>query len=151
MVNLRLTNSVIGLSLQGAGGGMMSALFFYYTTFTSSIPMDLDEAAMIDGAGVVRTYFQIIFPQMRAITVTRVISIVVGCWNSYLMPMYMMTKTEKQTLLLYVKRLFTSGFALPNVPLSFASAFLCVLPILILYFVLQRYIVSGQLDSAVKG
>ena len=149
MVKMKLTNNLIGLALLGAGGGMTGGMFFY-TTFTSSIPIDLDEAAMIDGAGVIRTYFRIIFPQLKAITITRVIGIVTGCWNNYLMPMYMLTKQENFTILMYVRKLFGSG-RVPNVPLSFAGALVMVLPILVFYFLMQKHIVGGQLDSAVKG
>ncbi len=149
MVKMHLTNSLIGMALLGAGGGMTGGMFFY-TTFTTMIPVELDEAASIDGAGVIRTYFQIIFPQLKAITVTRVINIIIGCWNNYLMPMYMLQKGSKFTLLLYVRKLFT-GQKVQSVPLAFAGCTLMVVPILIMYFSLQKYIIGSQLDSSVKG
>lgn len=150
MVNLKLTNSVFGIALLGAGGGMTGAMFFY-TTFATMIPVELDEAAAIDGAGVLRTYFQIILPQLKAITVTRIISVLTGCWNSYLMPMYLLTKGEKYTLLLFTRKLFTGQTHVPDVPLAFAGCTLMILPILVVYFLLQKHIIGGQLDSAVKG
>lgn len=150
MTKLHLTNSIVGLALLGAGGGMTGSMFFY-TTFTTMIPSDLDDAAAIDGAGVLRTYFQIIMPQMKAVTVTRVITVLVGCWNSYLMPVYMLTNSEKFTLLLYVRKLFTGSATVPNIPLAFAGCVLMIMPILCLYFVLQKHIIGSQLDSAVKG
>lgn len=150
MVNLKLTNSIVGLALLGAGTGMTGAMFFY-TTFTTMIPVDLDEAAAIDGAGVLRTYFQIILPQMKAITITRIISVLTACWNSYLMPMYLLTKGEKYTLLLFVRKQFTGNVKIADVPLAFAGCVLMILPILVIYFLLQKHIIGGQLDSAVKG
>lgn len=149
MVKMHLTNSLIGMAILGAGGGMTGGMFFY-TTFTTMIPVELDEAASIDGAGVIRTYFQIIFPQLKAITVTRVINIIIGCWNNYLMPMYMLQKGSKFTLLLYVRKLFT-GQKVQSVPLAFAGCALMIVPILIMYFSMQKYIIGSQLDSAVKG
>lgn len=150
MVKLRLTNSIPGLALLSAGTGMTSTMFFY-TTFTSMIPVELDEAASIDGAGVIRTYFSVIFPQLKAITITRIISVLTGCWNSYLMPMYVLTKAERFTLLLYVRKLFSGMMNIPNVPLAYTGCLFMILPILVFYFAMQKYIIGGQLDSAVKG
>lgn len=149
MVKLHLTNSLFGMALLGAGGAMCGEMFFY-TTFTTMIPVDLDEAAAIDGASVVRTYFKIIFPQLKAITVTRVINIVIGCWNNYLMPMYLLQRSQKFTILLFVRKLFNSS-VVQSIPLAFAGCFLMIIPILAVYFSMQKYIVGSQLDSAVKG
>lgn len=150
MVNMKLTNSIVGIALLGAGTGMTGAMFFY-TVFTTMIPAELDEAAAIDGAGVLRTYYQIILPQMKAVTITRIISVLTGCWNNYLMPMYLLTKGDKYTLLLFVRKLFTGNTHVPDVPLAFAGCVLMILPILVVYFLLQKHIIGGQIDSAVKG
>ena len=150
MVKLHLTNSIIGIALLGAGGGMTGAMFFY-TTFSMMIPSELDDAAAIDGAGVLKTYFQIILPQLQAVTITRLISILDGCWNSYLMPLYLLNKSEKYTILLYVRKLFTGSTTVPDVPLAFAGCTLMIMPILIIFFLLQKHIIGGQIDSAIKG
>ena len=148
MVKLKLTNNLFGLALLGAGGGMTGCMFFY-TSFCASIPVDLDEAASIDGAGVIRTFFTIIFPQMQAITITRLIGVLTGCWNNYLMPMYLLNKSENYTLILYARKLFSSSTM--DFPVAVAACTLMVIPILIFYFVMQKQIIGGQLDSAVKG
>lgn len=148
MVDLKLTNSLVGLALLGAGGGMTGCMFFY-TAFCASIPRDLDEAAELDGAGVIRTFFLIIFPQMKAITITRIISIVIGCWNSYLMPMYLLTKKENYTVLLYVRVMFNTTKS--ELAIAMSACLLMLVPILIFYFFSQRYIIGGQIDSSVKG
>lgn len=149
MVKLKLINSIFGLSLLTAGSSMTGCMFFY-TTFATMIPVDLDEAAAIDGCSVLGTYFRIIFPQMKAVTVTRIIGCLTTCWNNYLMPMYLLQKKEKYTLLLYVK---THGVknTISSSPLFCAGAALMVVPILILYFSMQKYIISSRIDSAVKG
>lgn len=149
MVKLHLTNSIFGIALYGAGAGMTGTMFFY-TTFSSSIPLDLDEAAELDGANPLQTFFYVIMPQMKAITVTRIITIVIGCWNSYLMPLYLLTKSENYTILLYVRKLFSNG-AIQDVPLAFAGGAVMVIPIVVFYFAMQKYIVGGQIDSGVKG
>lgn len=150
MVKLHLTNSIFGIALLGAGVGMTGAMFFY-TVFASSIPIELDEASSIDGAGVLRTYFQIILPQLKAITITRIIGIVIGAWNSYLMPMYLLTKSEKYTILLYVRKMYAGSTVVPDVPLAFAGTVLMITPVLVIYFVLQKHIIGGQIDSGIKG
>jgi len=150
MVKLKLTNSIFGLSLLSVGTSMTSVMFFY-TTFTSMIPVELDEAAAIDGASVVRTFYSVIFPQLKAITITRVIDCVNICWNNYLMPMYMLNKSEKFTLLLYVRKLYSGWTKVADVPLAFAGCVLMIAPILTFYFVMQKHIIGGQLDSSIKG
>lgn len=149
MVKLHLTNSIFGIALYGAGASMTGTMFFY-TTFSSSIPLDLDEAAELDGANQLQTFFYVIMPQMKAITVTRIITVVVGCWNSYLMPLYLLTKSENYTILLYVRKLFSNG-AIQDVPQAFAGGAIMVIPIVVFYFIMQKYIVGGQIDSGVKG
>lgn len=150
MTKLHLTNSLVGLALLEAGTSMTGAMFFY-TTFSTMIPVDLDDAAAIDGAGVIRTYFQIILPQMKAITVTRIISLLIVSFNSYLMPLYLLTKADKYTVLLFVRKIFASSNAVADIPLAFASCMIMIAPMLLLYFLLQKQIIGSQLDSAVKG
>ena len=150
MVKLNLTNSIIGIALLEAGGSMTSAMFFY-TTFTIMIPKELDEAAAIDGAGVMRTYFQIILPQLKAITITRLIDVLNRCWNSYLMPLYLLNKSNKYTILLFVRKLFTGNTTVPDVPLAFAGCTLMIAPILVVFVCLQKHIIGGEIDSAIKG
>ena len=67
------------------------------------------------------------------------------------MPMYVLTKAERFTLLLYVRKLFSGMMNIPNVPLAYTGCLFMILPILVFYFAMQKYIIGGQLDSAVKG
>lgn len=149
MVKLNLVNTLTGLALLSASGGLPGTIFFY-TNFITSIPVALDEAAEIDGAGVVRTFFRIILPQLKPITVTRIIMSFVGSWNSYLMPMYLLTSKSKHTVILVIKVAFSSGNGTGNLPLACATCVIGILPVVILYLFLQKYIIQGQIDSAVK-
>lgn len=149
MVKLNLVNKLTGLALLSASGGMPGTIFFY-TNFVTAIPVALDEAAEIDGAGVIRTFYQIIFPQLKPITITRIIMSFVGSWNSYLMPMYLLTSKPKQTVILVIKLAFSSGNGTGNLPLACATCVIGILPIIVLYLFLQKYIIQGQIDSAVK-
>ncbi len=150
MTRFGMINKIWALSLQTAAIGMASTMFFY-TSFIVSIPKDLDDAAAIDGAGIFQTFFRIILPQLKPITVTRLIMIAVGAWNSYAMPSYLLTDTSKSTVILTVRKAFYSAYgAVQNVPLACAMCAVALLPVILLYVLLQRYIIEGQLDSVSK-
>lgn len=150
MVNLNMVNQIWALSLQTAAMGMASTMFFY-TSFIVSIPRELDESAALDGAGTLRTFFQIIFPQLKAITVTRLVMVAIGTWNNYSMPTYLLTNVSKQTVILVIRKAFSvAAAAVQNVPLACAKCVIGLLPVIILYLVLQRFIIEGQLDSVSK-
>lgn len=149
MVNFKMANTLWGLALLSAAGGIPGTMFMY-VNFVTSIPVALDEAAMIDGAGVMRTFFQIIMPQLKAVTVTRVIIAATGSWNNYLMPMYLLQDKAKHTIILVIKAAFNTGNGLGDLPKACATCVLGLLPIIILYVFLQRYIIEGQIDSSVK-
>lgn len=150
MVKFGMVNKLWALSLQTAAMGMAGTMFFY-TSFIVTIPRELDEAAAIDGAGILRTYAHVVFPQMKAITVTRIIMIAVGTWNNYAMPSYLLTNTEKSTVILIVRKAFyVAAGSVQNTPLACAECAVALLPVMLLYVFLQRYIIEGQLDSVNK-
>lgn len=149
MVSMKMTNQLYGLALLSAAGGIPATMFMY-VNFIVSIPSALDEAAAIDGAGVFRTFMQIILPQLKAVTVTRVIMAATGCWNNYMMPMFLLTDKSKFTVILVIKQAFNRGNGAGNLPKACASCTIGLLPIIILYLLLQKYIIEGQIDSSVK-
>lgn len=149
MVKLHLTNSLIGLALLSAAGGIPATMFMY-VNFVVSIPRALDEAAAIDGAGVIRTFFQIIMPQLKAVTVTRIIMAATGSWNNYLMPMYLLQDKSKFTIILVIKSAFNRTNGVGNLPKACATCTLGLTPVILLYLFLQKYIIEGQIDSSVK-
>lgn len=149
MANLHMTNSIIGLSLLTAAGGIPGTMYMY-CNFVAAIPKALDEAAEIDGAGVLRTFFQIILPQLKAVTVTQIIMAGTGCWNNYLMPMYLLQNKSKFTIILIIKTAFNSSNGVGNLPKACATCALGLLPVIVLYLFLQKYIIEGQIESSVK-
>lgn len=149
MANLHMTNTLWGLALLTAAGGIPATMFMYIN-FIVSIPKALDEAAAIDGAGVLTTFFRIIMPQLKAVTVTRIIMSAVGCWNNYLMPMFLLQNKSKFTIILVIKSAFNATNGLGNLPLACATCVLGLLPVILMYLFLQKYIIEGQLDSSVK-
>lgn len=149
MANLHMTNTLWGLALLTAAGGIPATLFMYIN-FIVAIPNALDEAAAIDGAGVLTTFFKVIMPQLKAVTVTRIIMSAVGCWNNYLMPMFLLQDKSKFTIILVIKAAFNATNGLGNLPLACATCALGLLPVILLYLFLQKYIIEGQIDSSVK-
>lgn len=126
------------------------ATMFMYINFIVAIPTAFDEAASIDGAGVLTTFFRVIMPQLKAVTVTRIIVSAVGCWNNYLMPMYLLQDKSKFTIILVIKSAFNATNGLGNLPLACATCVLGLFPVILLYLFLQKYIIEGQIDSSVK-
>lgn len=149
MVKLHMSNTLWGLALLTAATGMAGSMFMY-VNFIIAIPVALDEAAMIDGASMLQTFFFIIMPQLKAITVTRIIMSATGCWNQYLMPMYLLQDKTKHTIILVIKAAFNNSSGVSNVPRACATCVIGILPIIALYLFLQKYIIEGQIDSAVK-
>ena len=149
MVRIHAVNSLWGIIFLSVAGGIPGTTFLFMN-FIRAIPTALDEAAAIDGAGVFRTYLSIIMPQLKAITITRVIMTAVGAWNNYLMPVFLLQKKSKFTIILLIKSAFDSKGGIGNLPHAAATCVLGMLPIIILYIFVQRYIIEGQIDSAVK-
>ncbi len=149
MVKFHMSNTLWGLALLLAATGIPATLFMYIN-FVKTIPIALDEAATIDGASTLQTFFHIIMPQLKAITVTRVIIAATACWNQYLMPMYLLQDKSKHTIILVIKAAFNQYNGVGNLPKACATCALGLLPIILLYVFLQRYIIEGQLDSSVK-
>lgn len=149
MVKMNMDNSLWGLSLLSAAGALPGTIFLY-ANFIVAIPKSLDEAAAIDGAGVIRTFFSVIMPQLKAITVTQIIFAATGSWNNYLMPMYLLQKKTSFTIIQVIKSAFNQSNGNSNLPLACATCVLGLLPIIILYLFLQKYIIQGQIDSASK-
>ncbi len=149
MANLHMANTLWGLALLTAAGGIPATMFMYIN-FIVAIPTALDEAAAIDGAGVLTTFFRIIMPQLKAVTVTRIIVSAVGCWNNYLMPMFLLQNKSKFTIILVIKSAFNATNGLGNLPLACATCVLGLFPVIVLYLFLQKYIIEGQIDSSVK-
>ncbi|MBD5463552.1 MAG: carbohydrate ABC transporter permease [Lachnospiraceae bacterium] len=149
MVSLHMTNTLFGIILLTAAGGIPGTMFMY-VNFVVSIPTALDEAAAIDGAGVLYTFFRIIMPQMKAVTVTRVIMSATACWNSYLMPMYLLQDKSKFTIILMIKSAFSRINGVGDLPRACAACVIGLLPVIVLYLLMQKQIIEGQIDSSVK-
>lgn len=121
---------------------------FLYTNFISSIPVALDEAAAIDGSGSIRTFFQIILPQLKPVTASVVILTGVHCWNDYQFSLYMLQSPKLRTIPLAIASYFSQTTS--DVNAAAAAALLAILPVVVVFLSLQKYFIQGMVDSAVK-
>lgn len=121
---------------------------FLYAGYLKTIPLELDEAATIDGANAWQTFYKIIFPTMTPINATVAILTVMWTWNDFLMPLVLLSDPEQQTLQLS-QYVFQGQFS-TNYNLAFASYLMVLLPILIVYIFCQKWITSGITNGAVK-
>ncbi len=148
MVSIGAINTYWGVILLGTGFGLPSTIYLY-TNYMSSIPGALDEAAIMDGAGVFRTFVSVILPQLKPITTTVVIKKFLGAWNSFLYPRYLLQKREMETVQLLIRGYF-DDMGNSNLNAAAACCILGLLPVVVLFIVMNRYIIGTDLDSSVK-
>lgn len=138
-----------GLVLLQTGGGMLSFAVFVYTGFVKTIPRELDESAMIDGASKFTLFWKIIFPLMRPATATVVIFVGLWTWNEFLLPLIILGPGEGNTI---TTGIFTAVDNLNiNYGMAFALMFLSALPILGFFFTQQKEFIAGLTGGSLKG
>ena len=145
---LHLTDHRLTLVFLHIGFAMSMSTFIYQGFINSNVPVALEEAATIDGCGPYRTFFQIVFPLLGPTTATLVILNVLGFWNDYLLPSLILMSKNLLTLPLSTYTFYGTYSA--DYGVIMAALVLTVLPILILYFFLQKVIISGVVAGAVK-
>ncbi len=146
---LNLSGSTWGLGIQYWGFGIPMATFIFYN-FMKTIPKELDESALIDGASTYRTFISIIFPLLKSVTATVVVLDVMWIWNDFLLPLLMVnSNTDTKTLVLAAYS-FVGQF---NTQWNYAmtAMVLAILPSIIFFIILQKSIVEGVVAGAVKG
>jgi raffinose/stachyose/melibiose transport system permease protein len=148
VLNLKIKNSLIGLSFIYAGIGVNTAIFLYHG-FIKNIPVELEEAAAIDGCGLSRTFFIILFPMLKSITATVCITNTLWIWNDFLLPLIILSDRKKYTLLLSTNILFGQYGSDWTAILS--ALILTAMPVILFYGIFQRHIMKGIADGALKG
>ena len=138
---------VMGVILIFATGSIPLGIFLY-VGYYKSIPRELDESAVIDGCGMLRLFYRIIFPLVTPITATLVITSVLGIWNDFGTSIYLLSGEANQTLTLTMFYFFGPHSA--NWNLVFACICISTLPVVIFYLFLQKYIIAGMTGGAVK-
>ncbi|MDK2965892.1 carbohydrate ABC transporter permease [Lacrimispora sp.] len=117
--------------------------------FVKSIPKELEEAASIDGAGMYSVFFRIVFPLMKPIVLTSIVLNALNVWNDFQMSLTLLQ--QKQVRNIPLTQYFFFGENSIELGLAFALFILSVIPILALYLMLQKYIIGGITQGAVKG
>ncbi|MGI5214668.1 carbohydrate ABC transporter permease [Plantactinospora sp. CA-290183] len=121
---------------------------FIYVGYLNSIPRELEEAARTDGAGVWTTFWRIIFPLLAPINATVGILTCLWAWNDFLLPLVVLSSPEAQTLPL-VQYVFQGQFS-TNYTLAFSSYLMALAPMVLLYLIAQRWVISGVMRGSVK-
>ena len=130
----------------GFGSGLS---VFMFSGFVKSIPIDIEEAAMIDGCSPVKTFFLIVLPLLKPIAITIAILNVMWIWNDYLLP-YLLLGTEYKTIPIAVRYL-RGGYGAVDMGAMMAILVLAIIPIVIFYLTCQKHIIEGIAAGAVKG
>ncbi len=147
MQKLHLLDSYIGIVLAYTATIMPFAVFFF-AGFLRTVPPELEEAAAVDGAGLIRTYWKIVFPLLRPATATLAIFVILQVWNDLILPLVLLSSDDKQTVTLAVYATIGTHSMSPEQLLP--TLVLGVLPLFIVFLALQRYVVAGIAVGAGK-
>lgn len=127
---------------------MIPFCVFTIRSFVTSIPVELDEAAVIDGAGPLNLFFRIIFPLMKPTLVTCFILQFMGVWSDFLTPLYLSSKSKLFPMTMAIYQFFGKNKNYWN--FIFADIVLTCVPVIIVYMIGQKYIIGGMTSGAVK-
>lgn len=139
----------IGLWLVYLGFGAGLAVFIF-TGFVKSIPLELEEAATIDGCGTVRTFFQVVLPVLKPAVMTVAILEIMWLWNDYLLPYLTLDLKKYKTIPVAVQYL-KGGYGAVDIGAMMGVLVLAMIPVVIFYITSQRHIIQGVIAGAVKG
>lgn len=131
----------------GFGAGLS---VFMFTGFVKSIPLEIEEAAMIDGCNPLQTYFQVVFPIMKPTCITVMILQAMWVWNDYLLPSLVLDQKKYKTIPMAVQYL-KGGYGSVDMGAMMAVLVLSIIPIIVFYLFCQKYIIEGVVAGAVKG
>lgn len=145
---LNILNHRLTLIFMHTGFSMAMSVFMFHGFLNGNIPIALEEAAYIDGCTHSQTFFKIVFPLLKPIISTMVILNALAFWNDFLLPSLVLT--DKKLLTLPLSTYSFYGTYSADYGTIMAGLLLCVIPILILYVVLQKQIINGVVAGAVK-
>ena len=145
---LGLTNP-LGIVIVYLGFGAGLAVFMF-VGFVKSIPLEIEEAAMIDGCNPIQTYFQVVLPILKPTCITVAILQAMWIWNDYLLPYLVLDITEYKTIPIAIQYL-KGGDGSVDWGAMMAMLVLAIIPIVIFYMACQKHIIKGVVAGAVKG
>ena len=145
---LGLTNP-LGIVIVYLGFGAGLAVFMF-VGFVKSIPLEIEEAAMIDGCNPIQTYFQIVLPILKPTCITVAILQAMWIWNDYLLPYLVLDITQYKTIPIAIQYL-KGGYGSVDWGAMMAMLVLAIIPIIVFYMACQKHIIKGVVAGAVKG
>ena len=149
IVNLLSFDSVLGITIVYLGFGAGLSVFML-SGFIKGIPLEIEEAAMIDGCNPPKMFFMVIFPILKPVLITVAILNVMWIWNDYLLP-YLVLGTDEKTLPVAIQIAMQGAYGATDYGGFMAMLVLAIIPIVIFYLSLQKYIIKGAMAGAVKG
>ena len=157
MVMFTLTKTAHVLSLDtpwtipiiylGFGAGLAS---FMFVGFVKSIPLEIEEAAVIDGCGPLRTFFMIVAPMLKPTMISVGILEIMWVWNDYLLPYLVLDRTEYMTIPIHIQYL-KGSYGTVDLGATMALILLSIVPVIVFYLLCQKHIIKGVAAGAVKG
>lgn len=145
---LNLTNTRFGIIFMYVATGISFGVFLM-NSFMSTVPLELEEAARIDGCSIFRTYFSVVMPLLKPAMATLIIMQSFQIWNDYLLASLYVSKKQLKTLTVAIQSLFSAQTS--DYTTAMAAIVISVLPIAILFMCLQKYFIKGMTVGAVKG
>ena len=145
--NLGLLNSIWGLVFMYLGFGSGMTIFLYHG-FIKGIPVELEEAAIIDGCSPLGVFWRIVFPLLKPITVTIMILNSLWIWNDFLLPLLVLQDPELRTIPLAT--FFFFGQYTKQWDLALAALVISIIPLLIFFFAMQKHIIKGITSGSIK-
>ena len=131
----------------GFGAGLA---VFMFVGFVKGIPLDIEEAASIDGCGPLRTFFSVVLPMMKPTLVSVTILEMMWVWNDYLLPYLVLDITKYRTLPIHIQYL-KGSYGTVDLGATMALILLSIIPVIIFYLACQKHIIKGVAAGAVKG
>ena len=149
LANMMHLSNPVGIILVYLGFGAGLAVFMF-CGFVKSIPIEIEEAAMIDGCTPIQTFFQVVFPIMKPTAITVAILQAMWIWNDYLLP-YLVLDIKKYKTIPIVIQYLKGGYGAVDWGTMMAMLVLAIVPIVVFYVACQKYIIEGVVAGAVKG
>jgi len=131
----------------GFGAGLA---VFMFAGFVKSIPLEIEEAAAIDGCGPLRTFFLIVFPMLKPVLISVGVLEIMWIWNDYLLPYLVLDRTKYKTIPIHIQYL-QGSYGHVDLGAVMALIVISILPIIVFYLSAQKYIIKGVVEGAVKG
>lgn len=149
IVNRMNFDNVFGIVLVYLGFGAGLSVFMF-TGFVKAVPLEIEEAAEIDGCNPLQTYFLVVFPILKPTAITVAILNSMWVWNDYLLP-YLVLGTDHKTIPVAIQIAMQGAYGATDYGGFMAMLVLAIIPIVIFYICSQKYIIKGVISGAVKG